>query len=499
MTQIDFKYPATPQDFEEAKRFARRVADPVNFTADVLGEEFWDIQCDIARAVRTNRVVTVKSCHGVGKTFLGSRIGLWFLNKYRDSMVITTAPTWRQVEEIMWRQIRSAHKNSRVRLSGRRLKTSLELDEEWFALGVSSEDTDKIQGFHPKSGHILVIVDEAAGVNEGTYVAAEAIMTSLGARQLLLGNPTSMSGSFHHSHHTDPSSKKFSISCFDTPNFVNNGIETVAHLQALDEDSLEITHPYLITPQWAKDKITRWGVDSPLFQARVLGQFPTAEANTLIPLNVIEQATTEERREFLVNRGDLNQPIKLGVDPARYGDDKTVYTPRYGGIVDEQQVRGKEGIDVTIERTKMYAAHAFTGIDEDGLGGGVVDVLQADGIDGVMGITNNASATKDSDGLKFSNLRSQIWWNLSELFKRGEIYIPASLTELIAELSTIRYEITRQGIQVESKESLKKRLRRSPDRGDSLMYAFADFLSKPSAQKVSTGKSYRSMYKNRRM
>lgn len=489
-----------PEDGSAVKAAAelrKIMTSPVRFTHEIVGDRFWDIQEQVAESVRVNRVTTVRSCHGVGKSFMGSRIALWFLNNYKDSIVVTTAPTWRQVEEIMWRQIRSAHKRSKIKLKGRRLKTQLEMDEEWYAIGVSSEDTDKIQGFHPNSGHILVIVDEAAGVNEATYVAAEAIMTSMGARMLLLGNPTSMSGTFHHSHHTDPEAIKFAISCFDTPNFTNNGIATIQDLIDVNLEDVEITHPYLITPQWAKDKITRWGIDSPLFQSRVLGQFPSAEANTLIPLDIIEQATTDERYELLVEQGHLEQPLMLGVDPARYGDDKTVYTPRNGGIITEQQVRSKEGVDVTIERTKMYAAHAFTGVDQDGLGGGVVDVLQADGIDGVVGITNGAKAMPDDTGLKFTNLRSQLWWNLAEKFKRGDIYIPPHFTELIAELSSIRYEITRQGIQVEGKESLKKRLHKSPDRADSLMYSFADFLAQPSKTTVSRGKTYREMYNKR--
>jgi len=489
------------ESLDEARKvieIKKRSIDPVYFTEAVLGDQMWDIQKEVARAVRDNRVVTVRSCHGIGKTFMGSRIALWFLDFYKDSIVVTTAPTWRQVEEQMWRYMRNAHKKAKIPLRGKRLKRppTLEYDEEWYAIGVSSEDTDKIQGFHPKSGHILVLVDEAAGVPESTYVAAEAIMTSIGARMLLLGNPTSISGSFYYSHHTDPTSYKVAISCFNTPNFVNNGIETVQDLIDMDESKIEISHPYLITPQWAKDKITRWGVETPMFQSRVLGQFPTAEANTLIPLNMVEAATSDERLEFLQKRGDHLQPQKLGVDVARYGDDKTVYTPRHGGITDPQQVYGKEGIDVTVQRVKMFGAFDFAGVDEDGVGGGVVDILIADKIDNVHGIRNGSSAVKDDTGLTFANMRSQLWWNLSELFKKGEIYIPPHETELMAELSSVRYFITRQGISVETKEEIKKRLHKSPDRADSLMYSFADFVVQGGGSSLmpATGRAYNSMY-----
>lgn len=481
-----------PQTIEEARKIRlirdASMLDPVYYVENVIHDELWDKQEEAIRAIRTNRVVTVRSCHGIGKTFLAARAAHWFLNTYKNSYVITTAPTFRQVEQLLWRQLRTVHKKSDLAGAGRLLKTQLEYSDEWFALGVSSDDTDKIQGFHPNSGHILVIVDEAAGVDEETFVAVEAIMTSLGARLLMIGNPTKLTGTFYDSHHIDPKSYKIGISCFDTPNFTNNGIETIDDLMNLDESAIEIVAPYLITPQWAADKITRWGVETPMFQSRVLGKHPSAEINTLIPLDLIEAAMRPERKEELEARGDHKERMSVGVDVARYGDDKTVITPRHGGIVEQQIVNGKESTDTTTGRVKLLAAPRFIGVDEDGIGGAVVDQLLADKIDNVAGILNGSSAKADDSGLKFVNLRSQLWWHLADMFKKHEIYIPPNMTELAAELSAVRYKITRQGIAVETKEELKKRLRKSPDRADSLMYAFADFITTAQTEYVATAK-----------
>lgn len=467
--------------------------DPVYYVENVIHDKLWDKQEEAIRALRDYRIVTVKSCHGVGKTFLGARAAHWFLNTFENSYVITTAPTFRQVEQLMWRQLRTVHLKSEMQEVGKLLKTQLEYSDEWFAVGVSSNDTDKIQGYHPNSGNILVIVDEAAGVAEDTYTAVEAIMTSLGARALFIGNPTTMTGTFHHSHHGDPESYKIGISCFDTPNFVNNGIETIDDLMKMNVDDIEIIAPYLITPQWAKDKITRWGIETPMFQSRVLGQFPSSEVNSLIPLHYIEAAMQPERKEALIEAGDEDEPLKLGVDVARYGDDKTVYTPRHGGIIEEQMVRSKESTDTTAGRIRQYPVPAFIGVDADGVGGGVVDILESPALktDNVYGIMNNSKAFKDDTGLKFVNLRSQMWYNLAEKFKRGEIYIPKHLTELAAELSSIRYSITSRGFMVETKEEMKKRLRKSPDRADSLMFSFADFVATAERQYVATAKRQR--------
>jgi len=79
------------------------------------------------------------------------------------------------------------------------------------------------------------VLDEEAQA----FVAVEAIMTSLGAHALFIGNPTKLSGTFYNSHHIDPKSCKIRISCFDTPNFTNNGIETIEDLKNLDEEALE--------------------------------------------------------------------------------------------------------------------------------------------------------------------------------------------------------------------------------------------------------------------
>lgn len=482
-----------PANLDEARAIAAVMEasrrDPNFYVENVIGDNLWEKQQDVLRAIAKNRIVTVASCHGIGKTHLAARAAHQFLNTYKNSYVVTTAPTFRQVEELLWRQIRAVHKKSALARSGRLLKTMLEYSDEWFAIGVSSDDTDKIQGFHPASGNILVIVDEAAGVSEETFVAVEAIMTSLGAHALFIGNPTKLSGTFYNSHHIDPKSCKIRISCFDTPNFTNNGIETIEDLKNLDEEALEIVAPYLITPQWAADKITRWGIDTPMFQSRVLGQFPTAEVNTLIPLEFIEAAMTPERLAELQAAQSKDEPLSVGVDVARFGDDKTVITRRKGSIVTNQHAYSKEDTEQTAGRVKMiYPAPEFIGVDEDGLGAGVVDKLLHDKIDGVVGIRNNSSGRKDDTGLTFVNLRSQLWWNLAERFKSGKIYIPPEASELAAELSAIRYDITRQGIAVETKEQLKKRLHRSPDRADSLMYAFANFVRQAEVQRIAVAR-----------
>ena len=476
-------------------RKASKISPPF-FNEWILGGSFWSKQEEIILSVRDNRYTTVRACHDVGKTYIAARTALWFLYSHPQSIVVTTAPTMRQVENLLWRELRSAHESSKQKLGGEPLKTRLDIAPDWYAIGASSGDPDKLQGFHAASGDILIIIDEAAGVAEPAFEAIEGMMTSEKARMLMIGNPTSDSGSFRESHHSWDYSNKIHISVFDTPNFVNNGIRTLEDLKNVNLDNVEIVSPWLVSPRWAYEKIDSWGIDSPMFQARVLGNFPSESTNTIIPLNYIELAYEKEHREKLKEKGG---PLRLGVDPARFGNDETVITPRFGGYIPEQEISFKEGTTATAGRVMQYNSPrpVFIGIDVDGLGGGVYDTLADANIDGIAEIHNNAKALPDSTGLTFANLASQLWWRARELFIAGELAIPKD-DKLIMQLSTRKYKFTGRGLTVESKDDWKARYKgKSPDRADSLIYSLADILSTESEAKASTGKDVSSRIKER--
>ena len=476
-------------------RKASKISPPF-FNEWILGGSFWSKQEEIILSVRDNRYTTVRACHDVGKTYIASRTALWFLYSHPQSIVVTTAPTMRQVENLLWRELRSAHESSKQKLGGEPLKTRLDIAPDWYAIGASSGDPDKLQGFHAASGDILIIIDEAAGVNEDAFEAIEGMMTSEKARMLMIGNPTSDSGSFRESHHSWDYSNKIHISVFDTPNFVNNGIRTIEDLKDVNLDNVEIVSPWLVSPRWAFEKIDSWGIDSPMFQARVLGNFPSESTNTIIPLNYLELAYEKEHREKLKEKGG---PLRLGVDPARFGNDETVITPRFGGYIPEQEISFKEGTTATAGRVMQYNSPrpAFIGIDVDGLGGGVYDALSDANIDGIAEIHNNAKALPDATGLTFANLASQLWWRARELFIAGELAIPKD-DKLIMQLSTRKYKFTGRGLTVESKDDWKARYKgKSPDRADSLIYSLADIISTEDEAKASTGKDVASRLKER--
>ena len=116
---------------------------------------------------RQHRSVAVRSCNGAGKTFTAAVTILWWLMSYDNAIVITTAPSERQVREILWRELRNLYAPIRDIIGGKLTRTRLEFSPKRYAYGFSTNTEDRFQGFH--SGNILVIVDEASGVDEFIY------------------------------------------------------------------------------------------------------------------------------------------------------------------------------------------------------------------------------------------------------------------------------------------------------------------------------------------
>jgi hypothetical protein len=425
----------------------RAKRDPVFFVTKVLGGDPWEKQEEILKTVRDHRRVAVRACHGVGKTRVAAWVALWFLYCHKNSKVITTAPTWHQVENLLWREIAAAHAGSKYPLGGKVLQTQIELGKQWFALGLSTDKPERFQGFHAE--YILLIVDEASGVDQRIFEAAEGFLTSPGARLLLIGNPTQLSGEFYNAFRS-PLYHKIHISAFDSPNLKAG----------------KIIRPYLVTPQWVEEKRLKWGEDSPLWYSRVLGEFPEQGDDTLIPLAWIEAA---QQRWQMMPRGE---PGELGVDVARYGTDTTVIILRQGSRAEViAQLRGQDTMEVTgavinaLRETEAKVAK----VDVVGLGVGVADRLKEQRYP--VQEMNAGEAAQDKE--RFVNKRAEWYWALRERFQVGDIAIPPD-DELASQLASLKYKFDSRGrIQIESKEDMRKRGLPSPDKADALMLAFA--------------------------
>ncbi len=221
---------------------------------------------------------------------------------------------------------------------------------------------------------------------------------------LLLGNPTSLKGTFYDAFHKRRGLwKTIHISAFDTPNLLRK----------------EVVLPSLVTPKWVVDAEKNWGKESYLYQVRVMGEFPTESEDTLIPLKLIEAAAMHDTSEKQVDG-----LIEIGVDVARFGSDRTAICVRQGDqVVSLESFRLQDTMS-TVGRVATaaneYSPSAIR-IDEIGIGAGVVDRLTELEIPHVQGIN---VARKARSPEQFANLRAELYDGLRERFVSDRIRIP---------------------------------------------------------------------------
>jgi hypothetical protein len=473
------------------REMAALFEDPVRMSQLVFGHDLWPIQQQILRSVATNRWTSVKACHSSGKTFTAADAALWWITKNPNGIAVTTAPTWMQVEKLIWGEIRNTVAScKRILAYPQPNRTELQIGPNRYAVGISTNDGVRFQGWH---GTILIILDEAPGVLPEIYESIEGIRAGGDVRILELGNPVIASGHFYESFTANRNNRAlFTISAFDTPNLhglslTYPGIDgepvTVGSgrdLLTLSEEELDQnSRPYLTSRRWVKEKYEEWSVDSPLFQARVLGNFPMQSDDALISLAWLEQARNRIFPE------DPSGDVFYGIDVAGPGEDETVLVRRVGNTVTKLKAfstpdpRGavlrELAEDMRVHRLKADSVR----VDSAGIGYGFALHLEDHGIP-VKRINVGKAPTdlRDEHFVPYAdlydNLKAQLCWGLRLRLQRGEF---AGLADdrAIAQLTSIRYSHNSRGkVQIESKEDARKRGVKSPDRAEAIMLCFAD-------------------------
>lgn len=458
---------------------------PTWFWENVLACLPWEKQIEILASVWANPKTAVRSCHGAGKSWTAARIGITYLMAWPDSIVLTTAPTGRQVREILWQEWRKAVGKAKYNL-GQSLQVKHQITDGWYAFGFATDIPDNLQGIHASSGHILVIVDEGAGVAAKIFVAVDALLVSADARLLVIGNPTDPVCLFADLFNPakNPGVNRIKISAFDTPNFLAFGITEADIADGTWESKItsDLPMPWLVTPAWVADKYRRWGPDSPMYVSRVKGDFPVEGDNVLIPLAWVEAAM--ERWHDM----EEGLPVELGVDIARYGSDESAIAKRAGHKVCWLKGWRKHDLMETagwILRERKDNDATEVKIDIVGMGSGVYDRLNEQG-EPVVGVDVN-KAPHDKE--QFNDRSSELWWTLRALLDpNGDdpIGLPDD-EELMGQLSSRKYSYTSQGkVKIESKDEMKARGLGSPDRGDAVTLVYAKEFNVPASIVIPT-------------
>jgi len=465
------KRSATSEQAARGRRF-RDNAD--EFLPFAFGTELWSKQREVAQAVSRHKRVAVRSAHGPGKTWLAARIAIWFLSTRHPAEVITTAPTWNQVEKLLWKEVNLAWGELRIadiKQAGECMKASLRFGPGHEAYGRSTNESEKFQGIH--SPHLMVIVDEASGVPDDIYDAIASLGTGGEYRELLIGNPLRPAGRFYDAFQKPQLGYHcISIPASSTPNFT--GEDVSAALAA-----------HLTSREWVEEAKATWGEDTPLYQAKVLAEFPAEDAEAVIvPLAWIEAAREREASDPLTGN------LQVGVDVARFGGDSTSIAERVGttltsltsypGDTPATQVAGLAAQAARrLAHTHKGSGEVLVAVDAGGVGGGTVDILHARSDNGVryVGVQFGGGAI-DRD--RFANKRAEMFWNLREYAEAGNGYpdlvvaaTGAEVDRLTAQVSGMRYGYDAKGrVKIESKDSMRARGLPSPDEADAGALAF---------------------------
>jgi len=393
--------------------------------------------------------IAIKSGHGVGKSALISWLLIWFMNTRPHCRVPCTAPTQAQLFDILWSEVGKWLKEITIEMyRDLLLWTATHIvnrrnPQTWFAVARSSNKPENMQGFH--ADELLFLLDEASGVPQDIMEVVQGALTNEGAWCIMTGNPTQLSGTFWDAFHKERKYwKTFTFSCIESN---------------------------IVSAEYVERMKGKYGEDSSVYAVRVLGQFPEMSDDAIIPLPWAEAAA---KSELVEKTGD----VYIGVDVARFGDDKTIIIIRQGNEVKEMKSYAKQStmetvgyVMVAIKHYNSYICHVR--VDDTGVGGGVTDRLNeliGDSSDvHIVGVNNGSRADKDE---QYKNMGAELWFNMRDRIRSWRI---PDDEELIAQLTTRKFNMTSNGkLELERKEHMKERGLESPDKADALSLAFMD-------------------------
>ncbi len=423
--------------------------DPAGFAELVLrvGLRKWqadlceDIRVRLARGER-QIVVTVRSCHGAGKTFLGGVLVNWWLFTRADSRVLTTAPTWAGVEGLIWPEIRRLHQGSLLPGIGlgRCLQTRMDVSDAWFAIGASSDRPENLEGHHSPTA-AMRLVDEAKAVPPEVFDATEGLLDAPESLDVWISTPALRSGRFFERE-------------------ARGGTDVVRQVVTVDD---LIADGIPGKAEWKARRSTEWGEASPEYQSRAMANYIDQSEGALFPYGWIERAMNAD---FEI----LGAPV-AGFDVAGSRDgDESVVAMAFGP--DEKGRRGivfagrwKE-IDTMISKGRALALARDAGatkirVDCIGLGKGVHDALASE-----FPTEEYRASSTTSDATRFVNRKAEDLWKVRDLMEKGLLRLPQS-QDLKAQLLGMRYAINSAGkVRVEDPAD-------SPDLVDAMTIALS--------------------------
>lgn len=481
--------------------------NPVAWIEAATGSRLWSKQREIAWSVIRNRNTVVPSCNGAGKSFIAGAINAFGVNNYDGFLGLTTAPTDRQVKQILWAEIRRIYTNQRLPLAGTPDMTQLLIDEDHRLIGFATSDTNQnaFQGIRAR--HTWITLDEACGISPIIYEGAKSILAAGSGRLLQLSNPVDPTSTFYEECQRSENTV-IQLSAYDTPNFNIPECPLREQNFTAREDDRSLfwkhvlaAHGYFdwnannghgecvnlpspcTSPQFVHDIVQGpGGTSNPMYVVRVLGLFPDSNEFGAFTLPQLEDAMRAQLPS--------EAPLELGVDVARFGDNKTVVCgwqdPQLRVLDAWAKLDTAATADRIVEIATRCARHGLAPqavkVDVIGVGGGVVDNLRRRHVEWPGGrrpfpvVAFNSSSTEGIPD-DVENARGHAYLSLARRAEERTLDLPArgqlGALELRKELLSIRKRILDGSgkIKIMGKEWMREQGLASPDYADAAVIA----------------------------
>lgn len=454
--------------------------DPVKFARDILGVDPWSRQRGLLEACRDHPRVACTSGHKTGKSMSAAILALCWFCSFPDARVVMSSTTSRQVDQILWRELRMLRARGGRCVECKRddpdgprpcaHSALIEPDVEIGVLartGLKSEDFREIVGFTAREAEavagvsgakLLYILDEASGIPEEIFEAIEGNRAG-GARLIMFSNPTRTSGEFFRAFH-DKKDFYFTvtISSEESPNVVAR--KTII--------------PGLAEWEWIEEKRREWGAESPMYGVRILGKFPINEDGKIFSIHTIAEA------EARLEDADADGMLFVGIDPAGEsgtGDETAFHVRRNKRPLGLVTFRGLNDDAHLVHLLALLEAHRKSGetpivvLDREGsIGASLHGKLRNYSEENprafkLVGVRGSDRAFRQP--VVYDRVRDELAANLEAWLRDGGALL--SDTMLSAELHVLTWDQSVNGrLKVTSKKAIRAEIGRSPDRYDAV-------------------------------
>ncbi|MEO0935500.1 MAG: hypothetical protein AAFY21_17710, partial [Cyanobacteria bacterium J06641_2] len=422
-------------------------------------------------------MTNVQAAHGVGKSFLAGTICvLWWVFACQG-LCITTAPTKRQVEEILWREVRTGYDRNRLKLGGERGKTFVRVSANAYAFGFTakSNDSNGFQGVHHDK--LLVIIDESNGVSQEIDDGAISCATGAANRILRIGNPTEPGTPF------ESACKKshIRIPVWTHPNVAwayekhksgyhrlkpevkdkiwqDDPDQPIKPQEEWDKDLPRDIIPGAVSIGWIEKQRLEKGEGSVFWMGRVEGIFPQDNSASIIPVSyfIAARARYDANPEYWEAEA-ARRKHRYGLDVGD-GVDFHSLSDWQGNLLRLVKKKATMGDRFDTDRAAGLAVGrakenpGVIAVDRIGVGAGTLTIILKQKYKAVG--VNWGESAKDKES--YANLKAEDFWLLREDMRKGDIAI-APLGEIedevMEDLAGIHYEEMSNGkIKIEDKK-----------------------------------------------